>query len=112
MLKLWSVAHLVDNDDKLKLLHCTSNGLESCNKLFNRICSTSHRSLLTFAHAIGQKADRIVEQMDDVAKGRETPPDYSDPVFPKIPPEFYNDNKKQSAKEGPRKGCNKRVRNE
>ena len=47
-----------------------------------------------------------------IAKGHETPPDYSDPVFPKIPPEFHNDNQKQSPKEGPRKGCNKRVRNE
>ena len=39
-----------------------------------------------------------------VAKGHKTPPDYSDPVFPKIPPEFYNNNKKQSAKEGPTTG--------
>ena len=83
-----------------------------CLKHFNRICPASHPNLLTFAHAICQEANRIVQQMDDVAKGREAPPDYSDPVFPKIPPEFYNDNKKQSAKEGPRKGCNKRVRNE
>ena len=29
--------------------------------------------------------------MDDVAKGHKTLPDYSYPVFPKIPPEFYND---------------------
>ncbi len=107
-MKLWSVAHLVDNDDKLKLLHHTSNGLESYNKHFNCICPTSHPNLLTFARALYQEADRIVQWMDDVAKGHETPPDNSDPLFPKIP-EFYNNNKKQSAKEGPRKGCNKRV---
>ncbi len=64
-----------------------------------------------FWHALRQEADRIVQRMDDVAKGHETPPAYSDPVFSKIATEFYFDNKKQSAKEGPRKGCNKRVRN-
>jgi hypothetical protein len=106
--KLWSVAHLVDNDDKLKLLHSTSNGLESYNKHFNHFCPTSHPNLVTLAHALHQEADGIVQRMDDVAKGRETPPDYSDHVFPKILPEFYNKNKKPSAKESLRKGCSKR----
>jgi len=45
--------------------------------------------------------------MDDVAKGHKTPPDYSDPLFSKIPPEYYNDNNKPNTKEGPRKGCSK-----
>jgi hypothetical protein len=57
-----------------------------------------------FSHALCQEPDRVVQQMNDVAMGWETPPEYSDLVFPKIPPEFYNDNEHPSAKEGPRKG--------
>ena len=45
-------------------------------------------------HAFCQEAGRIVQQMDDVAKGCDTPPDYSDPVFPKIPSEFYDEETK------------------
>ena len=99
-MKLWSVAHLVDNDDKWKLLHRTNNGLESYNKHFNCICLTSHPNLLTFAHALRQEADRIVQWMDDVPKGGEIPPDYNERVFHQIPPEFYADKNKATTKKG------------
>jgi hypothetical protein len=41
--------------------------------------------------------------MDDVAKGREVPPEYNEPVFPEIPPKFYGD-----AKKGGKKGRGKK----
>jgi hypothetical protein len=86
---------------KVEIDQCI-NGLEWYNKHFNQIS-------VTFAHALHQEADRIVHRIDDVAKGLKTLPDYSDHVFPKIPSEFYNDNKKQRSKEGTRKGHSKRV---
>ena len=67
---LGNVAHLLHKKDKMKLLHCTSNGLERYNKLFNSICPTSHPNLVSFAHAHKKETDRIVQQMKDVTKRR------------------------------------------
>ncbi len=92
----------------MNLLHQTSNGLESYNKHFNGICPPSHPNLVSFAHAHCQEADRVVQHMDDVAKGQEIPPDYNEPAFPQIPPEFYADKKKATARTGTSKGRSKR----
>ncbi len=69
LVKIWNVAYLIESYDKMKLLHWTSNGLESYNKHFNGICPTSHTTLVSLAHALRQQADRVVQDMDDVAKG-------------------------------------------
>ena len=108
LVKIWNVAHLIDSDDKMKLLHRTSNGLESYNKHFNGICPTSHPNLVSFAHALRQEADRVVQRMDDVAKGQAIPPDYNQPEFPQIPPEFYANKKKATTRKGTRKDHCKR----
>ena len=92
----------------MKLLQWTNNGFDSYNKHFNGICPTSHPNLVSFAHALRQEADRVVQHMDDVAKGREIHPDCNEPVFPQIPPEFYADKKKAPARKGTRKGHSKR----
>ncbi len=88
----------------MKLLHWTSNGLESYNKHFNGICPTSHPNLFSFAHALCQEADTVVQLMDDVAKGHVIPLDYNEPVFLQIPPEFYADKKKATTRKGTRNG--------
>jgi hypothetical protein len=108
LVKIWNVAHLIDSDDKMKLLHRTSNGLESYNKHFNSICPTSHLNLVSFAHALRQEVDRVVQCLDVVAKGREVPPDYNELVFLEIHPDFYSDEKKATARIGTRKGHSKR----
>ena len=82
----------------MKLLHHTSNVLESYNKVFNAICPTKHPNLVAFVHALCKEADRVVQQMDDVSKGREIPSQYNEPVFPQIPADFYSDVKKPKAK--------------
>jgi len=74
----------------------------------NGIFPASHPNLVSFAHALHQEADRVVQHMDDVAKGREVPPDYNEPVFPQIPPELYADKMKATARKGTRKGRSKR----
>ncbi len=58
----------------MKLLHHTSNGLESYNKVFNSICPTKHPNLVAFVHALHREADHVIQRMDNVAKGREQPP--------------------------------------
>ncbi|KAL3778828.1 hypothetical protein HJC23_002885 [Cyclotella cryptica] len=83
--KVWNVAHLVDKKDKMKLLHRTSNGLERYNRHFNGICPTTHPNLVTFAHALHKEAERVLQRMDDVAKGREVPPEYNEYRFPRNP---------------------------
>ena len=45
--------------------------------------------------------------MEDVAKGREIPPDCNEHVFPKIPTDFYADKKKTGKS---KRGC-KRAAN-
>ena len=67
--KIWNVARLIDSDDKMKLLHRTSNGLETYNKHFNSICPTGHPNHVSFAHALRQEVDRVVQCLDVVAKG-------------------------------------------
>jgi hypothetical protein len=49
--------------------------------------------------------------MEDVAKGCGTPPGYSDPVLPNVPPEVHNDDDdgKTNTMKRASKGHNKRV---
>ena len=54
--------------EKMKLLHHTSNGLESYNKVFNAICPTKHPNLVAFVRALHGKADRAIQRIDNVAK--------------------------------------------
>ena len=101
---IWNIYDKKDGD--AKLLHLTSNGLERYNRHFNGICPQSHPNLVAFAHALRSEADRVVQRMDDVAKGREIPPDYSEPCFPDIPHDFYQDKEpeKPKAKKVAKKG--------
>ena len=107
LVKIWNVAHRIDSNDKMKLLHWTSNGLESNNKRFNGICPTCHPNLLSFAHALHQEADRVVWHMDDVTKGPKIPPNCNELVLPQIPPEFYAGKKQATARNGTRIGHSK-----
>jgi hypothetical protein len=75
----------------------------SCKRLKKK-----YPNLFVFVPALRKEADRVVQWMNDVAKGYKIPQDYSDHVFPDIRLEFYNENKRPSAKESPRKGCSKR----
>ena len=93
----------------MKLLHQTSNGLESYNKHFNGICPTSHPNLVSFAHALRQEAGRVVQHMDNVAKGQEIPPDYNERVYPQITPGFYADKKKATTEKGQGKAVAREV---
>ena len=93
---VWNIYDKKDGD--AKLLHLTSNGLEHYNRHFNGICPQSHPNLVAFAHALRSEADRVVQCVDDVAKGREIPPDYSEPCFPDIPDDFYQDKEPEKLK--------------
>ena len=50
-----------------------------------------------------EEADRIVQRLEDVDKGREVPPDYLEPVFPTIPDEFWDKVGVQKKKKGTEK---------
>jgi hypothetical protein len=102
-LDVWNIYHKKDGD--AKLLHLTNNGLEHYNRHFNGICSQSHQNLVDFAHALHSEANRVVQRMDDVAKGREIHP-YSEPCFPDIPHAFYQEKqpRKPKAKRVAKKG--------
>ncbi len=69
---VWNIYDKKDGD--AKLLHLTNNGLEHYNRHFNGICPQSHQNLVAFAHALHSEANRVVQRMDDVAKGREIRP--------------------------------------
>ena len=79
---VWNDCDKIDKDHEL--LHLTNNGLEIYNKHFNTICSNSHPNFVAFVHALCKQADRDVQRMDNVSKGREIPPQYNEPVFPKF----------------------------
>ncbi len=79
--KVWNVSDKIDKD--YKLLHLTNNGLERYSKHFNIICLDSHPNLVAFVHALYKEADRVVQWMDAVSKGREIPPHYNEHFPPK-----------------------------
>jgi hypothetical protein len=86
-LDVWNISEKKNGD--VKLLHLTNNGLERYNKHFNSICPTSHPNLVSFVHALKKESERVEQRLDDVAKGREVPPVYDEPIFPDIPDDFY-----------------------
>ena len=47
--------------------------------------------MVAFANALRAEADRVTKRMEDIDKSREKPPEYSDPVFPTIPQEFWDE---------------------
>ncbi len=92
------------------MLHWTSIGLEHYNMHFNGIVPQRHPNLVAFTHALRSEADRVVQHMNDVAMGREIPPDYRKPCFPDIPSDFYKDKEpeKPKAKKVAKKGRSKK----
>jgi hypothetical protein len=63
----------------------------------------SHPNLVSFVHALKKEAERVEQHLDDVAKGREVPPVYGEPVFPEIPDDIYQsepDEKPKAKKRG------------
>ena len=110
---VWNVSDIMC-EKKSKLINRTSNGLERYNRHFNGIVPTNHPNLITFTHALHEEANRVIQRMEDIDKGRESAPDYDDPVFPNIPDEFWdkieahkNEARKISGKKRGRKGKNK-----
>ena len=64
-------------------------------------------TLVAFVIILCDEADRIVQWLEDVDKGREQPPEYREPVFPKIPDKFWDKVGVKKAKDktgGKRKG--------
>ena len=79
----------MDNSLKTKLVNKTNNDLEHYNPHFNCLFGTDHPDLVAFVIIVCNEADRIVQRLEDMDKGREQPPEYLEPVFPKIPDEFW-----------------------
>ena len=89
LIALWNYADILDDDEKLKLISKTSNGLERYNRHFKSLFPTDRPAFVAFVVTLREEADRIVQRLEDVDKGREVPPDYLEPVFPTIPDEFW-----------------------
>ena len=87
MIPVWNVTGVADSEHKV--INRTSNGLERYNCHINSILPSNHPNLVTFATALRAEADRVIQRMEDVDKRREKPPEYSEPVFPTIPDEFW-----------------------
>lgn len=105
LIAIWNVADILDDDEKIKLINRTSNGLERYNRHFNGIIPSKHPNLVIFACALRSEADRVIQKMEDIDKRREIPPEYSEPVFPEIPEEFW-----QKVNGGSKKATGKKKR--
>ena len=86
---IWNFSDITDDSSKAKLVNKTNNALERYNRHFNSLFGTDHPQLVAFVIILRDEADRIVQRLEDVDKGREQPPEYPEPVFPKIPDEFW-----------------------
>ena len=61
LVDVWNVSDLVDvEEEKMKLFDCTSNGLESYNKVFNAICPDKHPNLDDFVDALCKEVDHVI----------------------------------------------------
>ena len=103
---VWNIAEILDDNEKVKLVNRTSNGLEHYNHCFNSILSSHHPDLVSFAMAIQDEADQVIQRMENIDKRCEIPPKYNEPVFPEIPDEFWKKvsaEKKKKAKVGGRR---------
>jgi hypothetical protein len=79
---IWNVTDILDDDEKIKLINRTSNGLERYNRHFNGIIPSKHPNLVIFACALRSEADKVIQKMEDIDKRREIPPKYSEPRVP------------------------------
>ena len=86
---IWNFSDITDDSSKAKLVNKTNNALERYNRHFNSLFGTDHPQLVAFVKNFCDEADRIVQRLEDVDKGREQPPEYLESVFPKIPDEFW-----------------------
>ena len=86
---IWNFSDVIDDTSKAKLVNKTNNALDHYNCHFNSHFGTDRPQLVAFLIILCDEADRIVQRLEDVDKGREQPPEYLEPVFPKIPDEFW-----------------------
>lgn len=107
LIALWNYADILDDDEKLKLISKTSNGLERYNRHFKSLFPTDRPALVGFVVTFREEADRVVQRLEDIDKGREVPPDYVEPVFPTIHDEFWE---KVGVQKKKKKGAEKRKR--
>jgi hypothetical protein len=87
---LWNISDIMDDSLKAKLVNKTNNALECYNHHFNSLFGSDHSQLVAFVIIVHNETDRIVQRMEDVDKGRDQPPEYLEPVFPKIHDEFWD----------------------
>ena len=105
-MRLWKsgiLQKILNDNEKVKLVNRTSNGLEQYNHHFNSILPSHHPNLISFAKAIRDEADQVIQRMENIDKRREIPPSNNEPVFPEIPDEFWKKvsaEKKKKAKVG------------
>merc|ERR1719221_1732781 len=91
------------DDETIELLNRTSNALERYNRHMKyKVFPTMHPSLVMFGEMLEEEADRQVERVEDVRKGRELPPEPKGASFPEIPEAYDNyrvyEGKKRAAK--------------
>jgi hypothetical protein len=82
---LWNFSDIMADSSRAKLVNRTNNTLKHYNRHFNSHFGTDHPQLVAFVIILRDEADCIVQRLEDVDKGREQPPEYLEPVFPKIP---------------------------
>ena len=103
---VWNIAEILDDNEKVKLVNRTSNGLEHYNRHFNSILPSHHPNLVSFAKAIRDEADQVIQRMENIDRHCEIPPNYNEPVFSEIAYEFgkkVSAEKKKKAKVGGRR---------
>ena len=85
---IWNLSDITDDSSKAKLVNKTDNALEPYNRHFNSLFGTDQPQLVAFVIILCDEADRIVQRLEDVDKGRDQPIEYLEPVFPKISDEL------------------------
>ena len=106
IVEVWNIAEILNDNEKVKFVNMTSNVLEWYNCHFNSILPSHHPNLISFAKAVRDEADRVIQRMENIDKHREIPLSYNEPVFPEIPDEFWTKvsaEKKKKAKVGGRR---------
>ena len=69
-----NIVEIFNDNEKVKLVNRTSNGLKRYNHHFKSILPSHHPNLDSFAKVIQDEADRVIQKMENIDKCCEIPP--------------------------------------
>ena len=86
---VWNIAEILIMIMRKSSANRISNGLEHYNHHINSVLPSHHPYSVSFAKAIQDEADQVIQRMENIDKCHGIPPSYNAHVFSEILDEFW-----------------------